>query len=350
MPIINTFVLYSYNIIISFMTKTAIENLFLNFEDKKILIIGDVMVDAYLMGSVDRISPEAPVPVVSVEGRSSKMGGAANVALNVRALGAKPFLCSVIGSDARGDEFIGLLAKRKMSNKGIVRSKSRPTTTKFRVIGNNVQMLRVDEEVEYYINRNEEKELLNHINNIVIEEKIDAIIFEDYDKGSITPTLIKAVVKLAKKKNIIITVDPKKRNFNSFRNLTLLKPNFKELKDGCDIELENGDIPAIRDAAMNLLRTNNLEVVMVTLSEHGILICERNLQTHIPAIVRNIADVSGAGDTVISVLTLGLSAGLKAVDAAKLSNLAGGLVCEQVGVSPIDKRKLKEESINILKY
>ncbi|MCK5846217.1 MAG: hypothetical protein KAG84_02180 [Bacteroidales bacterium] len=331
------------------MTKKAIEKLFANIENKNVLIIGDVMVDAYLIGSVDRISPEAPVPVVSVEGRNSKMGGAANVALNIMALGATPYLCSVIGSDVRGDEFIELLSKRKMSNKGIVRSKSRPTTTKFRVIGNNVQMLRVDEEVVYFINRHEEKDLLNRITKIVESESIDAIIFEDYDKGSITPNLIKSVIKLAKKKKIIVTVDPKKRNFNSFTNLTLLKPNFKEIKEGCDLEIENGNIPAIRDAAMQLLRKNNLETVMVTLSEHGILICERNLQTHIPAIVRNIADVSGAGDTVISVLTLALAAGLNAVEAAKLSNLAGGLVCEEVGVSPIDKKKLKSESENILK-
>ena len=331
------------------MTTKAIDNLFESIKDKKVLIIGDVMVDAYLMGSVDRISPEAPVPVVFVEGRKSRMGGAANVALNIRALGAEPYLCSVIGSDTRGDEFIALMAKRKMKDNGIVRSRSRPTTTKFRVIGNNVQMLRVDEEVDYYISRHEEKELLSRITKIIIEEGIDAIIFEDYDKGSITPTLIKAIVKMAKKRNIIITVDPKKRNFQSFSNLTLLKPNFKELKDGCGVEIENGDIPAIRDVAMDLLRSHNLDILMVTLSEHGILICERNLQTHIPAIVRNIADVSGAGDTVISVLTLALAAGINAVDAAKLSNLAGGIVCEKVGVVPIDSVRLKAESKSIFR-
>ncbi len=331
------------------MTTKAIDNLFESIKDKKVLIIGDVMVDAYLMGSVDRISPEAPVPVVFVEGRKSRMGGAANVALNIRALGAEPYLCSVIGSDSRGDEFIALMAKRKMKDSGIVRSRSRPTTTKFRVIGNNVQMLRVDEEVDYYISRHEEKELLSRITKIINEEGIDAIIFEDYDKGSITPTLIKAIVKMAKKRNIIITVDPKKRNFQSFSNLTLLKPNFKELKDGCGVEIENGDIPAIRDVAMDLLRSHNLDILMVTLSEHGILICERNLQTHIPAIVRNIADVSGAGDTVISVLTLALSTGISAVDAAKLSNLAGGIVCEKVGVVPIDSVRLKAESKSIFR-
>ncbi len=331
------------------MTTKTIDKLFNDIKGKSVLVIGDVMVDAYLMGKVDRISPEAPVPVVSVEGRKSRMGGAANVALNIMAMGATPYLCSVIGSDTRGDEFVGLMDKRKMSDAGIVRSKSRPTTTKFRIIGNNVQMLRVDEEVDYFINRIEERELLKRITGLIRSEKIDAIIFEDYDKGSISPNLIKNVVKLAKKNNIIITVDPKKRNFDYFSNLTLLKPNFKELKDGLGVDIENGNIPAIRDAAMQLLRKNSLDILMVTLSEHGILICERQLQTHIPAIVRNIADVSGAGDTVISVLTLALAAGVNPVDAAKLSNLAGGIVCEAVGVEPIDSKRLKEESKSIFR-
>ncbi|RLD44515.1 MAG: D-glycero-beta-D-manno-heptose-7-phosphate kinase, partial [Bacteroidetes bacterium] len=271
-----------------------------------------------------------------------------NVALNISALGATPYLCSVIGSDSRGDEFISLLKKRKMSNLGIVRSKNRPTTTKFRVIGNNVQMLRVDEETTNYINRTEEKALLSKIKSIITDKGIDAIIFEDYDKGSISPNLISSVTKLAKKNNIIITVDPKKRNFDLYTNLTLLKPNLKELKDGLSLELESKDIHSIRDAAMELLQKNNLEILMVTLSENGVLICQKNLQTHIPAIVRSIADVSGAGDTVISALTLGLTSGLSAVEAAKLSNIAGGLVCEIVGVSPIDKDKLLQEAKKVL--
>ncbi len=332
------------------MTAQAIEELFESFKNKKVLIIGDVMVDAYLFGKVDRISPEAPVPVVSVTGRHSRMGGAANVALNISALGATPFLCSVIGNDVRGNEFIALLEKRGMSSLGIIKSNNRPTTTKFRILGNNVQMLRVDEEVELYINRHEEKDLLIKIQEIIDKEQIDAIIFEDYDKGSITPNLINSVVKIAKKKNIIITVDPKKRNFNYYSNLTLLKPNLKELKEGIGIEIENGNIHSIRDAAMELLRKNNLDILIVTLSEHGVLICEKNLQTHIPANIRNIADVSGAGDTVIATLTLALAIGLSPVDSAKLANLAGGLVCEEIGVIPIDKGKLLKEAQKVLKY
>lgn len=331
------------------MTVSAIENLFESFKDKKILIIGDVMVDAYLFGNVDRISPEAPVPVVSVSGRNSRMGGAANVALNVRALGATPFLCSIVGNDVRGEEFINLLHKRDLSDKGIHRSKNRPTTTKFRILGNNVQMLRVDEEVTHYINKSEEKSLFSKIKNIVEEENIDAIIFEDYDKGCITPGLIKEVTKLANNNNIVITVDPKRRNFNHYNNLTLLKPNLKELSEGMGIELENGDIPSIRNAAMQLLKNNNLNTVMVTLSEHGVLICEKNFQTHIPANIRNIADVSGAGDTVIASLTLAMAANIPVAEASKLSNLAGGLVCEEIGVVPIDKEKLFNEAKTILK-
>jgi rfaE bifunctional protein kinase chain/domain len=330
------------------MTTAETTKLFKSFNDKKVLIIGDVMVDAYLFGDVDRISPEAPVPVVSVTGRNSRMGGAANVALNISALGAEPYLCSVIGEDERGNEFTDLLAKKGMSDLGIVRSKNRPTTTKFRVLGNKVQMLRVDEEVTHYINRNEEKELLKKISSIIVDKSIDAIIFEDYDKGSITPTLIKSVVKIANKHNIIITVDPKKRNFEHFTDLTLLKPNFKELKEGLGKEIENGDIHSIRDSAMEVLRKNNLKTIIVTLSEYGVLICKKNLQTHIPAIVRNIADVSGAGDTVISVLTLALASKFSEVDAARLANLAGGIVCEEIGVVPINKEKLLSEADRLL--
>ncbi len=330
------------------MTTIETAKLFKSFNNKKVLIIGDVMVDAYLFGKVDRISPEAPVPVVSVSGRNSRMGGAANVALNISALGAEPFLCSVIGNDTRGKEFINLLKKRGMSDLGIVKSKTRPTTTKFRVLGNNVQMLRVDEEVTHYISRNEERELLKKITEIIENKAINAIIFEDYDKGSITPTLISSVVKIAKKHNIIITVDPKKRNFNHYADLTLLKPNFKELKEGLGKEIENGDIHSIRNSAMEVLRKNNLKTIIVTLSEHGVLICKKNLQTHIPAIIRNIADVSGAGDTVISVLTLAMSSNFSEVEAAKLANIAGGIVCEEIGVVPIDKEKLLSEAIKLL--
>ncbi len=211
-------------------------------------------------------------------------------------------------------------------------------------------MLRVDEETTLPINRNEEKGLTNKIEELMNTKKIDAIIFEDYDKGSITPGLIKTITTLARKKNIVVTVDPKKRNFSAYSNLTLLKPNFKELKEGTGLDIEVGNIQSIRLAALNLMQKQNIEIVMVTLSEHGVLVCEKNTQTHIPAIVRNIADVSGAGDTVIATLTLALTQGMTAVNASHLANLAGGIVCEQVGVVPIDANKLKLEAMKVLNF
>jgi rfaE bifunctional protein kinase chain/domain len=331
------------------MTEKEVRKSFEKFNNLNVLIIGDVMVDAYLFGTVDRISPEAPVPVVSVTGRMSRMGGAANVALNVKSLGGNPILCSVVGKDMRGKEFVELMKKEDMITDGIHVSNHRPTTTKFRIVGNNVQMLRVDEESTYPISSYEERPLIRKIRKIIEENTIDIIIMEDYDKGCITENIIEFVQDVSEKYNIPVTVDPKRRNFDYYRDLTVLKPNFKELIEGVGLEIENGDIQAIKFAMMELMKKNNIEIGIVTLSEHGILVCERNTQMHIPAIVRNIADVSGAGDTVISTLSLAMASGLSAQASAMLANLAGGLVCEQVGVVPVDRDHLLKEAIKILK-
>ncbi len=331
------------------MTEKEVRKSFEKFNNLNVLIIGDVMVDAYLFGTVDRISPEAPVPVVSVTGRMSRMGGAANVALNVKSLGGNPILCSVVGKDMRGKEFVELMKKEDMITDGIHVSNHRPTTTKFRIVGNNVQMLRVDEESTYPISSYEERPLIRKIRKIIEENTIDIIIMEDYDKGCITENIIEFVQDVSEKYNIPVTVDPKRRNFDYYRDLTVLKPNFKELIEGVGLEIENGDIQAIKFAMMELMKKNNIEIGIVTLSEHGILVCERNTQMHIPAIVRNIADVSGAGDTVISTLSLAMASGLSAQASAMLANLAGGLVCEQVGVVPVNRDHLLKEAIKILK-
>ena len=331
------------------MTQKELKAAFEKFNDLNILIIGDVMVDAYLFGTVDRISPEAPVPVVAVTGRNSRMGGAANVALNVKALGANPILCSVVGKDVRGKEFQDLMKKEGMITDGIQVSNHRPTTTKFRIVGNNVQMLRVDEENIYPISSYEERPLIKKIQKIIETTKIDVIILEDYDKGCITENIIEYVTEVSEKYNIPVTVDPKRRNFDYYKDLTLLKPNFKELIEGVGTHIESGDIQAIKFAMLDLMKRNNIKIGMVTLSEHGVLICERNTQMHFPAIVRNIADVSGAGDTVISTLSLAMAAGLSAQKSALLANLAGGIVCESVGVVPIDKEQLLKEAFSVLK-
>jgi rfaE bifunctional protein kinase chain/domain len=212
---------------------------FASFAQKNILIIGDVMLDAYLWGKVERISPEAPVPIVSVHKSEIRMGGAANVALNIQSMGAKPILCSVIGDDEKAAEFLARMELKKMDSSGIVRSSDRITTTKFRIIGNNMQMLRVDEENEKDLSQAEETALIEKIASIIEEKHIDAIILEDYDKGCLTKKVINYVIETAQKKNIIITVDPKKKNFKLYNNITLFKPNLKELCEGVGIDCKD---------------------------------------------------------------------------------------------------------------
>ncbi len=327
------------------MSKTkSITELFASFNKINVLIIGDVMIDNYLWGKVDRISPEAPVPIVSVHKKESRLGGAANVAINIQALGANPILCAVIGGDASGRTFLDLLQQMNMSSEGLFQSNDRPTTVKTRVIGNNHQMLRVDEEREEDINASERKQLINRITTIITRKKIDVIIFEDYDKGLISKSLIEQVIKLARQKNILVAVDPKKRNFNFYRHIDLFKPNFKELRDGMKIDLEKNNVDELKLVVKKLSTEHDIKNTLVTLSDKGVLIFNETDEKIIPAHFRNITDVSGAGDTVISVAALCLAAGSNPVTMASLANLAGGLVCEQVGVVPIEKKLFFEEA------
>jgi len=314
-----------------------------NFEEKNILVIGDVMIDAYIIGKVDRISPEAPVPVVTVKNRYNRLGGAANVALNIKTLGANPILCSVIGDDNKGDDFLQLLNDLKMNPQGIIRSRNRPTTTKFRIIGNNTQMLRVDEESVEKLTAEEQINLSVKIIDILDQTPVDAIIIEDYDKGCLDSYIIELIASEAKRRKIPVTADPKKNNFASYQHITLFKPNFKELQEGLNIELSSNNFEQIAQISQEYLRNKKLKMMLVTLSENGMLICNKKEWHHIPAVVRNIADVSGAGDTVISTITLALSHGLSMEESAYLANIAGGLVCEKVGVVPIGKDELINE-------
>ena len=327
------------------MGKTKnISDLITSFSKLNVLIIGDVMIDNYLWGKVDRISPEAPVPIVSIQKKESRLGGAANVAINIQALGANPVLCAVIGGDANGRAFLDLLQQMNMSSEGLFQSNDRPTTIKTRVIGNNHQMLRVDEEREEDINASERKQLVNRITAIINKKKIDVIIFEDYDKGLISKSLIEQVIKLARQKEIPVAVDPKKRNFNHYRNIDLFKPNLKELRDGMKIDLDKNNTDELISVVKKLSAEHNIKNTLVTLSDQGVLIMSDKIQKIIPAHFRNITDVSGAGDTVIGVASLCLAAGTDSVTMASLANLAGGLVCEKVGVVPVEKRQLIEEA------
>jgi D-glycero-beta-D-manno-heptose-7-phosphate kinase len=328
------------------------KRLFEEFNDLNVMIIGDVMVDSYLWGKVERISPEAPIPIVALRKRENRMGGAANVAMNIKSMGARPVLCSVIGDDDKGNIFLDLLRNEKIDSHGIVASPRRITTTKFRIFGNNTQMLRVDEEVESDLSEHDMNELLDKIDSVIANEKIDCIIFQDYNKGVITPSLIRRVVGLAKEKNIPVTVDPKKRNFDAYTGVTLFKPNLKELKEGIRTDFNPDDREGLMQSAQMLRNRLNCDYVMTTMSEHGVMISlkdkteEKNI--FIPAHLRSVADVSGAGDTVISVASLCLALKRSPYEIAYIANLAGGLVCEDAGVVPVNKDKLLKEILALL--
>lgn len=312
------------------------------------MVIGDVMVDAYLFGKVDRISPEAPVPIVNVDRRVNRLGGAANVALNLKAIGVTPVLCSVIGHDKKGDEFLELLREEQIGAGRIFRSPGRITTTKFRVIGNNVQMIRVDEEATHDLSGEEESKFLEIVNRAMEQNNIQAIIFQDYNKGTLTEKIIHMVIEMALLKGIPVVADPKKKNFHAFRDIDLFKPNLKELREGLNMEVNYHSEASLERAADLLHEEQGVRMVMVTLSDAGVFISEVKKdggkeRFMIPAHKRSIADVSGAGDTVVSVATACLAAGMGARQIALISNLAGGLVCEEVGVAPVNMKRLVEE-------
>lgn len=327
--------------------KDQIKDIFKKFNNLNVLIIGDVMVDSYLWGKVSRISPEAPVPIVTVAKKERRLGGAANVALNIQALGATPILCSVIGVDIEGQAFLDLLKSQKLSQKGILKSRDRITTVKTRIIGNNAQLLRVDDEVEEEVNPSETQQLLTLISYILNHDKIDVIIFEDYNKGLITSKLISKVVELAKEKGIPTCVDPKKKNFNAYKGVSLFKPNLKELREGIKLDVSGENINELQRAVSSFRVKQNIETVLVTLAEKGVITNSRKTKEHLPAHVRSIADVSGAGDTVISVAALCRAIECHDIVTAAISNLSGGLVCEQIGVVPVNKEQLYEEALQL---
>ncbi|NLA24769.1 MAG: D-glycero-beta-D-manno-heptose-7-phosphate kinase [Bacteroidales bacterium] len=311
-----------------------------DFANKNILIIGDVMIDAYLWGNVERISPEAPIPIVSVNKRENRMGGAANVALNIAELGANPYLISVIGDDEKGKIFLDLLKKRNISEYGIIIDKHRKTTVKSRVISKNQHLLRVDDEISNPISEDLSNALFQKILDLNSSMKIDAIIFEDYDKGVISSGLISKITEFTTENNIITSVDPKKRNFDDYKNISLFKPNFKEFCEGLACEIDKTEHELIFSNAKEFMSNKNINYMFITLSEEGVFITDGQTWHHIPAERRDIADVSGAGDTAISVATLCLVANLNMYELAKAANLAGGLVCEKPGVVPINLDEL----------
>lgn len=329
----------------------TINEIFEKIANERVLIVGDVMIDSYMWGKVTRISPEAPVPVVAVTKREKRLGGAANVALNIEAMGAIPIICSVLGNDDSSKDFQQIMYNANMDRRGIVVSDNRMTTVKSRVIGNSMHIVRVDEESTHPLSAIEEDLLLDRINRAIKTMPIDAIIFQDYDKGCITARIINEVTALANRKKILTTVDPKHRNFSLFKNVSVFKPNLKELREGLNIEIDDSSeenlLQDLLSASKLLHEHQNIDIILTTLSSRGMYACDfRHGEPHamlIPSCAHDVSDVSGAGDTVISVITLALAAGLTLEESVYCANLAAGIVCEQVGVVPINPERLRNE-------
>jgi len=320
----------------------SIEEIFEAFKEKTVLVVGDVMIDHYMRGKASKISTEAPVPVLTLEKEEKRLGGAANVAMNIRALGATPILCSVVGDDEDGAAFERLLEYEKMPAKGIIRSQNRVTTTKLRITSGNQHLIRVDKEDVHPLIELDQKSLIHHIKNLL--EECDLVIFEDYDKGTINPEVIEETIKLAKEKNIPIAVDPKRRNFTKYQGVSLFKVNVADLKDGLEIEFDALNEADLKQAANLLKEKIQADNYFITLSRHGIFYDSGEETGKLNAHPRQIIDVMGAGDTVISVSGLCLTLGLPLPFIAEMANLAGGMVCESSGASPIDPERLFEEA------
>jgi rfaE bifunctional protein kinase chain/domain len=319
-----------------------LNQLFTRFQGLKVLIVGDVMVDKYVIGRVNRMSPEAPVPVVDADSFDARLGGAGNVALNIHAMGGIPILCSVIGKDDEAEDLKDLIKKAGLTDRAIVYSQKRKTTTKTRIIGNNKQIVRIDHEITSDLDSLDTYYLEEHFTREL--EQADVVIMEDYNKGVLHELNIPKLISKAQKAGIPVVVDPKKQNFNAYNGCTLFKPNLKELKEGMGIDIDPTDETSLLQALNKLEERLNNQISLLTLSERGVFIHSKNEYYWLPAHVRNIADVSGAGDTVISVAAMCLALKSPVKQMAELSNLAGGLVCEYTGVVPINPEKLLQEA------
>lgn len=316
-----------------------LDSLFEEFNSKKVLILGDAMIDAYMWGDINRISPEAPIPIVEINKHENRLGGAANVALNIKSLGAEPILCSVIGDDNQGVVFQKLMKKAELSTEGILIEK-RKTTIKTRVIAEGTHQIRIDEEDTFDIVS--ERSLSKLINSLI--STIDVVILQDYNKGVLTPHLITSTIKLANTHNIPTIIDPKIKNFKCYKNCTIFKPNIYEINKGMNTKINVKNIKELKCISEELRILLNVTGVLLTLSEEGICIKTKESFFHHHAFKRKIIDISGAGDTVLSVAALCLASKTTLQLLSKLSNLAGGIVCENVGVVAINKKKLLTEA------
>ena len=324
--------------------KRQLEKIIDRAKKAKILVFGDLMVDEYLWGNVTRISPEAPVPIINISSAQSRFGGAANVAFNLQGLGQTPLLVGVVGEDRMGQLFRNMMEENGLSDEGIITIPQRPTTVKTRIIGNNQQIARVDQETTESISLEVQESLFKIFVSQI--ESVSAIIIQDYNKGIVAPQLVNHIIDLANRNGKIITVDPKFENFFSFKNVTLFKPNIKETEEALAMRITNEQ--EVVTAGKKLMSVLNCEAVLITRGAHGMALLEKNGDcTFVETKARNVADVSGAGDTVIATLSYALSGGASMKEAVTMANFAAGLVCEEVGVVPVNLNGLQN---SILQY
>jgi D-glycero-beta-D-manno-heptose-7-phosphate kinase len=330
------------------MVKSDFNKLFKRFSELKAGVIGDVMLDTYWWGSVERISPEAPVPIVALRKKEHRMGGAANVALNIKALGAKVSIFSVIGDDEDGQTLHNLFKEEHIATAYLLKSNKRITTSKSRIISRNQQMLRLDSEITKDLDPPDENRLIDAVTKYIEQEKPDVLIFEDYNKGVLTPKVIREVIQLCRAKGIPTTVDPKRKNFFAYEGATIFKPNLKEVREAFNIIDESMEQETLENIHKQLKARLNHDISFITLSERGVFYEDTNGAGIVPAHIRNISDVSGAGDTVIAVASLVFAATKDIRVMAEVANLAGGIVCEEVGTVAINKEKLMAECDTLL--
>ena len=318
------------------INKAKLKRIISLFGTKKILVVGDLILDHHIFGGVERISPEAPVPVVWANKESFACGGAANVGLNLRSLGSKVSLCGTVGKDHFGKTLFSLIAKKGINTNLIVKDDKRPTTLKTRIMANHQQVVRVDWESVEFLSSAVNRAILNKIKKNI--DEFDAIIIEDYGKGVINPALVKDLVGLCKTKKKIVTVDPKEEHFDYYQNVTAITPNLKEAQSAAGIKIRSkSQIPLLGKMIIEKLKP---KVLLLTLGEDGMMLFFEGKSHHIPTAALEVFDVTGAGDTVISTFTLSLACGAKYEEAAMIANLAAGIVVEKLGAALANKKEL----------
>lgn len=313
--------------------KSGLKKFIPKFKNKRILVVGDLMLDHYIWGKVTRISPEAPIPVIEAEKEETKPGGAANVVLNLISLGAKVYCAGVTGKDPEAKKLFSYLNSRGVDTEAVVPDASRPTTIKTRVIAHHQQVVRIDKEKKLPLSPAILKKMHNCVKKIM--PKIDAVIFSDYNKGMITRQTVEDIIEMAKGR--IIAVDPKPRNICVFNGITIMTPNKKEASEATNIAIDSAE--ALSHAGMELLSMINAKAILITRGEEGMSLFEHGEESSIPTVAKEVYDVTGAGDTVVSVVTLALAAGAGFKEAAVMANVAAGIVVAEMGVATVTPKQ-----------